>query len=511
MEKWKKLVIGLLAAVLLLSVMPFSAVAAEGMDMPAPEEGVQELDGAFPEPGADDPGADMPDDGAPVGPNPDEGPGEAPEEPGEGLEESDPIEPAPEGRPQLETEAHRVYIRGSGDQVNPDQALTRAEAAQVVYSLLREPPEKVPGSRFPDVAEGQWYAGVVNAMTDTGLLYGYDNGNFGPMDHISRAEFVAILARCVEPEEAVLDFPDVSPDHWAYKQLATAVAKGWLFGKDGGTLQPDADVTRAEAVSICNRAMGRGKGSRDALTREGDVLQFLDLPPTHWAYYDIMEASLPHAPEITEAGERWLSYQVPAAQRAPGYYNLDGELYCVDSSGHYVHSASIGLLQFDSRGRYTSGNVLLDQRLTAIVQREGVEGDSQYNNLRRMYQYVMNRCSYRANSFVAEGSAGWEPQRALDMLGRQGRGNCYDYAALFTMLARKLGYQARGQSGWIRTADWDWDEHGWTEITLNGRAYFCDPEFQGVYVRSHGLDWDLFMKQYGSTPTGYQVLGQILR
>lgn len=515
MKKWSVL----LAVLLVLAALPVSAFAAEDegaqppsssrVETPAgpdgegspggeeepvapPEEGDGTDPGGPVEPGDDpvDPDGDPVDpDGGPVGPDGEEG-----DEP-------------PADRPQLETEEHVAYIKGSGDMVRPLDPLTRAEAAQIVYSLLRQPPAGGAGAGFSDVPAGAWYEEVVGSLAAAGLLSGYPDGSFGPMNCISRAEYVTIFTRCFEPREADLPFTDVE-GHWAREQLATAVSYGWLNGYADGTVRPNAPITRAEAVAIANRVLGR-KGDLAALEAAGWPLQFLDISPDNWAYADIMEASLPHSHQGPAGGEVWTGCTVPAAQRAPGYYLVGGELYCVDSSGYYVRDRQVGVLQFDSLGRYVTGDSQLDQRLTQVVRQYAVEGDSAYNNLRRLYIYVMSRYTYRANTFVPDGASGWEARRALPML-QNGKGNCYDYAALFTMLARKLGYQAQGRSGWIRTDSWSWDEHGWTEITAGGETLLCDPEFQGVYVPGHNLNWDLFMKPYGSTPTHYRVAGRVL-
>ena len=99
--------------------------------------------------------------------------------------------------------------------------------------------------------------------------------------------------------------------------------------------------------------------------------------------------------------------------------------------------------------------------------------------------------------YPAYGSSGWEPSWAMQMITTR-KGNCYSYAALFAMLARWMGYQATAQSGQVHL-NWDGQfvDHGWVEIKLDGKIYFCDPECQGVYCTGEGnRDWNLFMRQY---------------
>ena len=308
------------------------------------------------------------------------------------------------------------------------------------------------------------------------------------------------------PEEGQEDiaFSDVSSDYWAYDALKNAVARGWLKGYDGNTLKPENNITRTEAILVLNRMLDRSP-DKNAINNAGKILQYLDVPYGYWAYYDIMEASVPHEhSENEDGGEVWTSFTLKTSDREPGYYLEDGQLYCVKEDGYYAKSEAIGVLDFNSDGQYTSGSADLDQRLTAIVLAYTDPSASRFTNLRSLYNYVVRHCTYRNNLvYIREGATGWEAERALDMLKAGNKGNCYNFAALFTMLARRLGYQATGISGWVTTPDWGWeyDTHGWVEINEGGKVYLCDPEETWAY------GWDLFYKSYGTTYTHYMVHG----
>lgn len=407
------------------------------------------------------------------------------------------------------TGEHIPYLEGSGDLVSPDAPLTRAQAAKILYTLVEDP---LPGEEtaFSDVEPGQWYESYVNSMAAMGLLTGYQEGTFLPEKNITRAEFVSALSRVVAPEEGqpALDFSDVDEGHWAYAALKNAVARGWLKGYDGNTLRPDGHITRAEAVTVLNRLLGRS-ADRAAIDGEGKLLLYLDLPFEHWAYYDILEASVPHeAASGPEGAETWESFSPLPSQREPGYYLESGELYCLGEDGFYLRGASVGVLDFGADGRYTTGNEELDQRLTAIVAAETDPAAPRLENLERLFDYVCANCTYLPSDYVDYGATGWAEEHALAMLQAGNRGNCYSYAGLFTMLARKVGYQAQAISGSVYTDLNGFDvDHGWTEIDEGGQLYFCDTEFEGVYAANRGLDWDLFFQEYGTGPTSYSVNG----
>ena len=75
--------------------------------------------------------------------------------------------------------------------MGPDQNMTRAEAAQMFYTLLRD--KEVPiTAAFQDVEGEAWYAKAVHTIASLGMVKGYPDGTFRPDQPITRAEFTAI-------------------------------------------------------------------------------------------------------------------------------------------------------------------------------------------------------------------------------------------------------------------------------------------------------------------------------
>lgn len=48
---------------------------------------------------------------------------------------------------------------------------------------------------FPDVSSDQFYHDAVQQMAEWGVVSGYNNGNFGPNDPVTRGQLATILSR----------------------------------------------------------------------------------------------------------------------------------------------------------------------------------------------------------------------------------------------------------------------------------------------------------------------------
>ena len=206
----------------------------------------------------------------------------------------------------LNAEDHTAYVQGSAGQFHPESSLTRGEAVTLLARLTVDGEGKNLYSweegtgGFSDVSPGDWYSSYVHFAQKYGIVRGYGDGTFRPTQAVSRAELVKMVTSFFVVTGGSHPFPDVSNGYWAAREISFAAARGWITGGSDGTFQPERSVTRAEAVKILNKAMGREAGEREA------VLPFTDVSRTHWAYGEILEASVTHDYKKTSQGEVWL-------------------------------------------------------------------------------------------------------------------------------------------------------------------------------------------------------------
>ena len=203
------------------------------------------------------------------------------------------VSPAETGVAELlNVDDHTPFMIGD-DKGNfrPSDPITRAEAAQIFYRLLKNQNAAITRS-FDDVADNAWYAAAVNTLASMGILNGTGSTSYEPARAITRAEFTAICTRFAKTMAGSAAFTDVPESFWAYSNIAAAAEFGWIVGDGTGKFNPNADITRAEAAAIVNRMLGR-LSDFDAIDA-GAGKSFPDVSKSFWGFYDIAEATSGH-------------------------------------------------------------------------------------------------------------------------------------------------------------------------------------------------------------------------
>lgn len=187
---------------------------------------------------------------------------------------------------------HIAYVSGYPDgTVRPEANITRAESAAMLYRLMPRG-YFASGAQTPaDVTTSDWYYSIVSQMVGSGYLTGYADGSFRGNNNVTRAEFVTMLVRLSGAHGGWCSFTDVSASHWAYDAISTAAANGWIAGYEDGTFRPDQAITRAEAMTIINRALDRGVDETSWLD---DYIRWPDNHRAAWYYYEVIEATNDH-------------------------------------------------------------------------------------------------------------------------------------------------------------------------------------------------------------------------
>lgn len=190
-----------------------------------------------------------------------------------------------------------AYIAGFPDGTfKPGKEVTRAEAVRMFVKLVNNGAElpKNPTTSFKD-ANNAWYSDEINYAVAKGFIKGYSDGTFKPNQAITRAEFAQMISTFVKNGyPGTGSFKDVK-GHWASDAISALYGNKNIKGYGDGTFKPDQKLTRAEAVTILNSVFGRNtKSNSFANVSEAGLKRFSDVSKSHWAYYEILDASNGH-------------------------------------------------------------------------------------------------------------------------------------------------------------------------------------------------------------------------
>ena len=383
----------------------------------------------------------------------------------------------------LETEKHISYLDiDSSSLFHPYEPLTRREAAIMLYRLMDT--ELQGTGSFTDVPpEDACYAAAATLKT-LGIVEG---SRFHPDETITRGELLEMLAALYPAAQNTVDFTDLSAGDSYYAAFCTAVEQGWL-DLDGQAADPDGSISRADTAVLMNRLLGRSDSIEDARSMVGTIL---DVSFSDDNFRDIAEACIAHEHAGDGADDHWTASKA-LPLRQPGFFFEGVRLHCISEEGSPVINDSIGLLSFNANGEVSTGIPECDALLAQVLR--DVVGQPKYRDmtqLRELYNYTVENFSYLHRNLYEPGETGWEAEEAYTMLST-GKGNCYNFAAVFGQLARFLGFDAQIYSGTItgqakREADGEVLDtkrtpHAWVEIEADDGWRIFDPESTYAYL-----------------------------
>jgi len=110
-------------------------------------------------------------------------------------------------------------------------------------------------ANFTDVAKGSSYYSIINEMRDKGVINGYENGTFKPLQEVSRKHVAVLLARALqlEPIRPAKDFSDVPTTYPYYKEIQKMYRAGIVDGSEG-KFNPDQPLSRIQMAKILDLA-----------------------------------------------------------------------------------------------------------------------------------------------------------------------------------------------------------------------------------------------------------------
>lgn len=198
---------------------------------------------------------------------------------------------------------------------SPDVATTRAMLVTVLWRMAGCP-SAATAATFTDIQSGRFYTNAVAWAEITGIVSGYPDGTFAPMQAITREEAAAVLYRYAKvfkmdttASNDLSAFADCDTVHrYARTAMQWAVGSGLISGMSQTELAPQGTAKRAQVAAILWRMLESGtplqSTARDLLTAVpapvyGDEWVVLDMArsnvaatPGYQNYYSQLEAKV---------------------------------------------------------------------------------------------------------------------------------------------------------------------------------------------------------------------------
>lgn len=151
---------------------------------------------------------------------------------------------------------NELYVKGTvkgidSEHFAPDRAISRAEFVTLIMRA-RGISEAQYHDDFSDVASDFWGAGYIAAALESGFIESAQQ--FRPNDAIKReeaAKLVSLMTQDLPRESGGISFADSEKiSDWSADYIKDCAQKGLIKGDNGGNVNPQSKMTRAEAVTV---------------------------------------------------------------------------------------------------------------------------------------------------------------------------------------------------------------------------------------------------------------------
>ena len=174
------------------------------------------------------------------------------------------------------------------------------------------------------VSEEHWAYEALVYATENGWLNGFEDGTLRINDSLTRAQLAAIMVRQygTGAEGADLNFADVSPDAWYYRDLQEAVHLGIFMGDGSGFLYPERQITREETFVVLTRVLN--------IVQTGELSFSDDADISSWAKPSIVSLYLAGYIRGDENGRILPQKKITRAEIAQLLFNIDARKDAVE-------------------------------------------------------------------------------------------------------------------------------------------------------------------------------------
>ncbi len=275
--------------------------------------------------------------------------------------------------------------------IQPDGLITRAEFASLInrtFGFTRAEP-----AGFLDVEDGDWFKEDLDKAKTAGYIAGYPDNTVKPRSFITRQEAAVIFARLlnlgysagVEPFADDAQLPE-----WSRQSVMACAGRGLLAGYPDGSIKPEANMTRAEVITVLDRLFAEvcnEPGSYGEATVTELAASVVVTSPDVTLENLRVKGDLLIAQSVGEGNVSFINVVVEGKTQvsSPVHLTLDSDSYIeemtLDAPANITGAAGIGTLSINVSGSVLDampGTLKLGDWITATVAGEPVEGKPEF-------------------------------------------------------------------------------------------------------------------------------------
>lgn len=160
-------------------------------------------------------------------------------------------------KPAIERWSDYGVIGGYSDGTfRPNKQITRAEMAVILSRIFGW--QDMAENTFTDISGKEWYAESLLRAKSAGVMGGYGDGSVRPNNPITRQEAAVMISRAlhISGSDSGKTFGDSGQiGAWAAGAINGMSQKGFIGGSADGNFYPLNSITRAATVTILDRAI----------------------------------------------------------------------------------------------------------------------------------------------------------------------------------------------------------------------------------------------------------------
>lgn len=149
------------------------------------------------------------------------------------------------------------------------KVMTKIVSLLIVLTMILSTVATV-GAQYPN--PGYWANEAISFSVTNGLLQGREDGSMDSEAYLTRAEMAAIIVRAfgATVKADISKYSDLDPSAWYYGEFAKAVQMRVFEGDGTGRMYPNNNITREEVFTVVARALVLSTDDYSHLDKFGD-------------------------------------------------------------------------------------------------------------------------------------------------------------------------------------------------------------------------------------------------